>query len=210
MTMPVAPVMTRALALLAAAVALAGCETQTRVVRDSRPLANLPGAVVGGQNQPLQRGPGIIDPTFLPPDQLRVVAENGDITLNARSGRHLMTHIAQTLLNNERDLFTEQVLSEVTKREFRARGLEPADAFDMLRRQERDVMELFNAMPLGERTPGALFENIGRAEGGGQIARVRITGALTSELRYTAMDMVMERGSWRLRWFGRPREPRSR
>lgn len=198
------------LAALAAAVLLAGCETETRVIRDNRPLANLPGAVVAGGSQPARRGPGIVDPTFLPPEQLRITAENGDITLNARSGRHLMTHIAQTLLNNERDLFTEQVLSEVTKQEFRARGLDPAEAFDLLRRQERDVMELFNAMPLGERTPGAVFENLGRADRGGQIARVRMTGSLTNELRYTAMDMVMEKGSWRLRWFGRPREPRSR
>lgn len=196
---------------LAAMFALAGCETETRVIRDNRPLANLPGAQVRGSVGP-RSSSGIADPTFLTPDQLRVVDEDGTITLNARSARHLMTHIAQTMLNNERDLFTEQVLSRMTRAEFEQRGLDPGEAFDLLIRNEQRVMELFDAMPQGERTPGVAWEPLGRAPGrpgrpGGQLVRLRVTGGQTALLSWTAMDMVREDGSWRLRWFGRPKPP---
>ena len=109
--MKAARYITTALAVL---VIFAGCERETRVVRWDPMLGNLPNAESG---TPFTRDTSkFIDPTKIAGDKLVLEDERGKKTLLAKTGRHLMTHIYNCIANEERDLFTEQVLSEMTKK----------------------------------------------------------------------------------------------
>jgi hypothetical protein len=51
-------------------------------------------------------------------------------------------------------------------------------------------------MPQGERTPGFLLE----PKGGG-VFRVQVRTRKAATLKLVGLDMIMERGNWKLRWF---------
>lgn len=176
---------------------LTGCEEERRVVRWDPMLGNLPGAQTGTPY--VREMKGYVDPTRIPAEDLRKEADDGKVTLTARTGRHLMMHIYVTLDKNERDLFTEQVLSEVTKREYYSRGKDPREAFDTLRERWEDVNMLFDTIPAGEFTPGVFARNMGDG-----VRRIEVQGPAAAGLHWTGMDMVMERGNWKLRWFVSP------
>lgn len=170
------------------------------------------------------RGP---DPTAGPADaRIRIEEKDGTVTLVARNAQSLMRHITMTLENNERDLFTAQVLSRRTRAEYFQRGLDPAQAFDTLKKSEKQIKELFRRMPLGEHSPNVLMDKLGE-----DLYRVRLTGKATDGLEWTAFDIAFEGGermvglekdgqpvidprtrrqvevlepkNWRLVWFGR-------
>lgn len=173
---------------------LGGCVYEKRTIKGGL-LAGLPGSQ-SSETVKLQTGK-TMDPSIAPEGGIRQVDERGNVTLYARSARHLMAHIYTTLANNERELFIEQVLSERTKREFDDRGLEPGLAFDELKNRERDVLKFFNTLPFAENTPGVHLEGLGP-----NVFRMRSPGGRDSGLRYQFMDLVIEKGEWRLRWFG--------
>lgn len=194
--------------LIAPVAVLGGCQPEERIVRWNPPLAGLPGA---RSPTPFTGRDGRIDvdQINIPPDQLRVDRGDGVIELRARSARHLMIHIYNTMMRDDDiELFTDQVLSKVTADEFVQRGRNPREAYRMLKRHERDIRALFDAMPAGEQTPGVHWSRVGDVDGT-RIYRLQVDGPGTSELRFTAMDIAMERGNFRLRWFGRPGRPRN-
>jgi len=132
-------------------------------------------------------------------DEFTLVRRNDDgtVTLIAKSGRHLMAHILRTLAEDEKAQFTEQVLSEVTRAEYHERGRDPVEAFDLLKKNQKEIAKLFNRMPMGEHSPNVNMEAIDK-----NMFRVRVTGQSRKGLeRWTGFDMVYERGNWRLRWF---------
>ncbi|MBX3364459.1 MAG: hypothetical protein KIT19_14865 [Phycisphaeraceae bacterium] len=184
---------------LAAACVCAGCVYEREVSR-RHPLAGLPG--VKSATPETSRGWQGADPTYVPEDQLVVEQPGGQRTLVARSARHLMIHIYTTLRDGDEELFTEQVLSSITRGEYQARGLDAREAFRTLRGQSEDVVALFNLMPSGEKTPGVHWRTIDRTRDGRPIVRVSL-GSNVPGMRWNFMDMVMESGNWRLRWFGR-------
>lgn len=181
--------------LVLGVLALAGCAPERRVVKWDPPLAGLPGAQTGA---PVVRDESAMVSAGAAPDGIVVEHEDGSVTLVSRSGRHLMVHIWTTIENEEEALFTEQVLSERTREEFVQRGYAPEEAFRELVRRKRDVARLFAQMPQGEMTPGVLMEKVGD-----RTYRLGVSGPGTEELPWRFMDMVMEGGNWRLRWFGR-------
>ncbi len=177
---------------LGSVLALLGCET--RVVRYNPILGGLPGAESG---RPVVRDFGDYrDPSIISEDQIVQEEPDGKKTLIARTGRHLILHIYNTIEDGEKDLFVGQVLSKKTRDECAAMGVDPGSLYDELCEQRLDVYDLFNLMPMGERTPGAVMTPVGAG-----VQRVSISGLGTSGLRFRAMDMVMEGGNWRLRWF---------
>ncbi len=178
---------------LGAAVLCAGCQ-ETRVIHKRKPiLSGLPGSVGGGG----EVIPGASRPEILQPvEQIRVNNPDGTVTLRSPTVRDLMRHILQTLSSDERDLFTEQVLSKITRQEFFERGYDPATTFDELIRRRSDLRRLFQAMPAGEFTPGILLEPVGR-----NVFRLRAEGDESMNWKY--MDVVFESGDFKLRWFGR-------
>lgn len=179
-------------ALVCAIMLCAACENETTIINYRPMLGGLPGAE---STTPVTRiRPPGADPTQV--DEIRVEdPKTKKVTLHARTVRHLMVHVYQALMKDERDLFKDQILSEVTRQEFIDHNLDPGEAFTMLKQREQDVFKLFDAMPQGEYTPGLFL----RAVGGG-VQRLEITGPLARELEYTGIDAVMERGEYRLRW----------
>jgi len=178
---------------------LAGCQPEERIVNYKPFFSGLEG--VQTQQPEVREGKvvsaGAVDRSELS-QEIVIENEDGSVTLVSKSGSHLMRHIERTLYENEKELFVEQVLSEVTRREFEARGLDPTEAFDRLKEHERDIAELFARMPLGEHTPQVIMKSVGR-----NTFRVRLTGMGTEKLYWRGYDMVLEGGNWRLRWMVR-------
>jgi hypothetical protein len=111
-----------------------------------------------------------------------------------------MIHIYETLRDNEREVFAEQVLSERTRQEFAERGFPATDAFDLLKAQEEQVVAFLQAVPDAELTPGARVSPLGN-----RVQRVmagpNTQASQSLSIGLIGMDMVMEKGQWRLRWF---------
>lgn len=173
---------------------LPSCKTETKVVKYHPMLGGLPGAE---SSMPIVRDDNYKDPTVVPEDKLSVEDPvTHKKTLTAKCGRHLMVHIYNALSQNDKATFVDQILSTVTKEECAQRGVDPGACFDELVRRKDDVVALFNAMPGGEFTPGVYVENLGpKAE------RIQVQGLAAKDLTWTGMDMVMEKGNWKLRWF---------
>lgn len=171
-----------------------GCQTEKKEVLLNPFFANLPGSE---HRMPVARDFGDWkDPGQIPEDQLVVESEPGKVTLLAKSVRHLMIHIHNTLEENQRDLFVDQVLSEATKREFKERGYEAGLAFDFLQSQRAEIDALFNTMPGGESTPGLFLRPLGD-----RTYRLALDGMQGRDLGWVGMDVTLEGGNYRLRWF---------
>jgi hypothetical protein len=168
--------------------------TETRVITTTKPiLAGLPGTEGGGAFP----AEGATRPDILQPvAEIRTTEPDGTVRLRSPTVRELMRHILQTIADDERDLFTDQILSKITKQEFYERGFDPATCFDEVKRRRSDLRRLFQAMPAGEFTPGILMQPVGR-----NVFRLRVEGDETMNWKY--MDVVFESEDFKLRWFGR-------
>ncbi len=181
-------------------VLVAGCAREERVVRYHPMLGGLPGSVSGTAD--IRGLEGYVDPTAVRVEDLvKVDPATQKKTLIAKSGRHLMVHIYNALRDGDKGTFVSQILSRETKEECAARGVEPGACFDELKRRQDDVLALFNAMPSGEYTPGVLAMPLG-----GKSQRIELQGLAAQGLSWTGIDMVMEQGNWKLRWFYGPGE----
>ncbi len=140
-------------------------------------------------------------------EEIGLLRENkdGTVTLVMSSGRNLMAHIQRTLAGSEdpneatalKNQFAEQVLSEITRSEYHERGLDPVAAYELAKKNEKEIAKLFNRMPMGEYSPNVLMEQLGK-----NMIRVRVSGQARKGLeKWTGFDMVLEKGNWRLRWF---------
>ena len=144
------------------------------------------------------------DPTSInaifavPGGNIRTEDQDGNVTLYAKSIKHLMNHIIYALENDERDLFTQQILSQITIDEFTARDLDPGIAFDQLVKHKRDVYKMFRYIPMGESTPGIYIEPVGK-----NLFRLAISRAGRSQLLWIGIDVSFEHTNYKLRWFVR-------
>lgn len=107
-----------------------------------------------------------------------------------------MRHIFETLRNNERELFIDQVLSNATKQEFIDHGKDPNEAFDMLLEDFEMINQLFARMPMAENAPNARFETIGT-----NMHRMRLIKGVGKDLKWQGFDMITEDGYEKLLWF---------
>ena len=126
----------------------------------------------------------------------RLVSDDGTITLRSPTVADLMRHMLETIAADEEDLFTEQLRSSVTRREFVERGYDPVEAFRELKRRQDDLRALFRAMPVGEYTPGVMMRQVGR-----NTFRLGVKG--DPDLKWSFLDVVLERGNYTLRWLGK-------
>lgn len=181
------------LVLLIAVAALAGCETYERDVSGRPFFSGLDGAELPEVGDTSLAGGADLDAK---PLELREEADDGTVTLRALTGRHLMRHVFETLRDEEREVFVEQVLSEATKAEFATHGQSADDAYEMLRDSLSDIERLFARMPMGEYTPNAKVEPLRPG-----MLRVRLLKGIGRDLRWQGFDMIMEGGSQRLLWF---------
>ncbi len=182
-------------ALVACTLVIFACEE--KVVHYHPFLAGLPGA----ETQAVTTGPRgeYFDPTIVPGNKIEETKEDGSKTLIAKTGQHLMVHIFNCVARDDAHTFVEQVLSERTRQEYYGRGLDPAQAFELLKERKAEMVRLFRAMPSGESTPGVISQGVG-----GGVRRFVVTGKSAQGLTWIGIDMVMEKGNWRLRWFVSP------
>ena len=176
-----------AAAAVAAVWALPGC-TYEKVVYRRPMLSGLPGAETGG-GFVSEKPRGYEDPRQIDGGRITIEREDGSKVLLARSARHLMAHSYSTLQNDERELFTEQVLCEATRAEFRERGMEPGEAFDHLKSRLPEIAQLFGRMPNGEYTPGVFMNQIDD-----DTYRLVLTKKAAEGLAWRGFDMVWEGG----------------
>lgn len=177
---------------------LVGCEAETKIIKYRPFLAGLPGAETGSDvtASPTSRSALLKESNV---SKIRTIDDDGNVKLTARNGRDLIVHIYETIRDNEKDIFTRQVLSQSTREEYVKRGFDPGKAFDDLRARSDDIVDLFNAMPQGELTPGIFLKPIGKNR-----YRLQVSGLAARDLKWTSMDVVSERGNFSLLWFGRP------
>jgi hypothetical protein len=180
---------------------LAGCQ---EVVLNETPKNDLFGRLSGSPSgraskvsPDARRG---LDPDLQTP--IREELPDGEIVLRSRTARDLMVHIQRALTDPnrelERELFTEHVLSDKTWQEYESRGLPPERAYEELLGRRDDVLLLFNRIgPLGQNSPQVIMQSLGD-----NVIRLQVTGLAREGLSWTFMDMILEGGNWRLRWFG--------
>lgn len=175
----------------------ASCQQDEKIINYKPFFAGLEGAKT--QTPPVTAATAPALPKGDNGNEVGLLKENpdGSVTLVIKSGRNLMAHIQRTLAEDKKDQFTQQVLSEITRGEYQERGLDPVQAFDMAKKNQKEIGKLFNRMPMGEYSPNVLMEQLGR-----NMIRVRLTGQARKGLdKWTGFDMIMEKGNWRLRWF---------
>ncbi len=173
---------------------LGACARQERVVSYRPMMSDLPGATIGadvvGDDDSKRRTAADATPDYF------VEEEDGTLTAQIPTGAYLVYHVRKAIENDDHDVFTTQLLSEMTKAEFKQRELDPRLAFEEIKRRRKDVEALFRRMPQGELSPGIHLQMLGR-----KVARVRIYGEQARSLAWDGFDMVFENDAWRLRWF---------
>ena len=191
----------RALAAACAVVLAAGCQPEEKIVRYKPFLAGLEGvqtqtpAVIEKPKGPLEAA--VVPESADGKDPLVHENPDGTKTLISRCGLHLMHHIQKTLAVDDDKLFAAQVLSQVTRDEYLARGIDPRESFKTLKPHQMEIAKLFARMPLGENSPNVNMSTVGH-----NIFRVQLIGQAAKGLEgYTGFDMVLEKGNWKLRWF---------
>ena len=196
-------------AVFAATMMLAGTGCQYEIVHPKGRsfLAGVPGATAGGGGEK-PAGFGLraaATPSGLGSPQseakqipFTIEHEDGSVTLILATGRHLLHHVYQTVLAGDEDLFVEQVLSKSTLEEFSERGVDPREAFRLLKRHEGEVAKLMNVMPAGEFTPGLFLKPL--APG---VMRLEANSLQAQGLAWKGVDMEWDRNGWRLRWLVR-------
>lgn len=181
--------------------ALAGCQ---EVVLNESPkndlFGRLGGSPISGAGRASSDPSRGLDPAFQTP--IREELPDGEIVLRSRTARDLMAHIQRALVGPEqeleRELFAEYLLSDMTRAEYEGRGLDPDQAYQALLARRDDVLLLFNRIgPLAQNSPQVIMQSLGN-----NVIRLQVTGLAREGLRWTFMDMVIEGGNWRLRWFG--------
>lgn len=180
-------------AVLAAALAAGGCETEERIIRYRPMLSNIPDAQMG--IQPVVPEGEFDSPISAEVESLVVERPDGSVVLMSKSIRHVLIHLERLLSEDGIDLFYDQLVSDQTKEYLRGEGHDPREFADFLLRNRDDVMALLRLLPFGEHTPTAVVETTGRNE-----FVLRMTGSARRNLRFTRMWFAIEDGRYRLMW----------
>ena len=96
------------------------------------------------------------------------------MTLLCKSMQHLIRHLQRELMVGTDDtVIEEQLLSELTRQEYRANGRDPSEAVTDLRAMRDDILILLHRMPLAERSPTVSSTKVARGQW-----KLRLTRAL--------------------------------
>ena len=177
---------------------LSGCKPYQREVSRNGLLTPYSDETRAQGGQKSAPPPNVHQVFALPEGKIRVVDEDGNVTLYAKSVKHLMSHIIYALENGERDLFVEQIMSKITKQEFYDRNLDPGIAFDELVNHRKDVYKVFHLMPRGENTPGMYLKPLGP-----NMFRLAASRSGRNNLLWIGIDVSFESSNYKLRWFVR-------
>lgn len=193
------------------ALLLLGCETERRVISVRGGLAGIEGAQ-GGDLAESGRQSNAQSSAFANltqrhrdqslanagkeqqnPRSIRINNEDGSVTLILSSPRHVILHLRQTLLDEDRDLLFDQVLSDRAKENYAQAGKDPHEAVEFLIANRREVLKMLQRMPQGELSPGLFMKKIGP-----NAFRLELNGAQSRGLAFRRLDVVWELGVCKL------------
>src|SRR5262249_22929416 len=157
-------------------------------------LANVPGAQT--DMKPVgERFKNYKDPSKVPDDKIVLENPDGSVKLIAKSIRHLMSHIALCLEYEDDQVLFEQVISDQTKQEFQAKGKDPHESVEFIKKNKDEILRLFSRMPFGEQSPNVILKQPAK-----RTALLEVTGLAAKDLQLTQLWAVMEKGNWKLLW----------
>jgi hypothetical protein len=188
----------RRIALAASAIGLLlapACQNDEKVIKYHPFLANLPDAKT--QTKPVgdRFGGKFADPTAVPDNKIVIEKPDGQKILIARSVRQMMTHVEQTLDDGDEVLLYEQVISQETKEQYRAKGKDPLQIIDYLKEHRKQIAVLFSRMPFAEQSPNVILE-----QPGDKVFLIRLTGLAAKDTEFTRLWAKMEKGNWKFLW----------
>lgn len=189
------------------AVALAACETETRVIssrgsllmgqpgaegglasaRDSKPGGR---TTADRMNNPM----GYPTPEGLDPLTLRVKDGQGKERIVSRNPRELFFHIRRALVDQDRTILLEQILSRETIETYQELGEDPRDAAEFIIRHRAEIVRLLQFFPMADLTPGFFPKGIGR----NQFRLEAPPGFANPPLKFRRIDYVYEPDACRL------------
>lgn len=184
-------------ACLLAATLLGSCAEDRKVVQYHPFLANLPDAKTG-LGPVGDRFGGVNDPNRLTPEdaeKMVVTNPDGSKTLLSKSIRQLMSQVVNCLYEDELELLHDQLMSESTKEEYRARGKDSFAFVEYLSRNREDIVELFRRMPMAENTPAVAMHQPAR-----NTFKLQMTGIAKKGLNFTTFWVTHEQGTWKIMW----------
>ena len=125
------------------------------------------------------------DPDFKP-GALRVEDADGNIRLVSRSPRHVVIHLRQAVLEDDYELFYEQLVADIAKTDYQRAGMDPYESVERIREDREHVLKLLQRMPMGEFTPGLYLQPRGRG-----VYRLEVED---HRLRLRKLDIIWESG----------------
>jgi hypothetical protein len=188
--------------------ALGACETESRVVSSKGSLlAGQPGAEGGTLTDGSRARPGgpttaqrmnnpmgYKSPEDMDPLTLSVKDVRGEEFIVSRNPRELFFHLRRALVNQDRDLILEQILSRATIETYQELGRDPGEAADFILAQRQEIVRLLQFFPMADMTPGFFPKNIGR----NQFRLEAPPGFANPPLKFRKIDYMFERDACRL------------
>lgn len=198
------PQRTTALLALLTLAAQSAC-VQTRVIEE-RGVITLRDLQPGGlrpvrEDQPEQTAGGF-ESVLMPPNlpgtpvddnPLRRTMPDQSVRLFSYAPRHLISHLQDAIRNNEPELIDQYLISQSLKDLYTGEGRDPSQIAQYIIDHADEVLRLLKLLPLGENTPGATFQDIGRNR-----FRLAPLGAGMLELRFVALQLTIENREFRL------------
>lgn len=194
----------RVILMLTTLAALAGC-VETRVIEE-RGVITLRDLQPGGlrpvrADQPDQTTGGfesVLMPPHLPgtpvdDNPLRRALPDRSVRLFSFAPRHVINNLQDAIRNKETDLIDRYLISQSLKDLYAAEGRDPHQIARFIMENDEEVLRLLKLLPLGENTPGATFQDIGRNR-----FRLAPLGADMLQLQFTAIQLTIENREFRL------------
>lgn len=186
---------------------LAGCETETRVVRTSGSLlAGQPGAeggvrVDGGAEgdgptvqQRMNNPMGYKTPEDMDPLTLRITDRHGEEFIVSRNPRELFFHLRRALVDQDPEVLHEQIIAHATLERYQELGINPRDAAEFIIKHRQEVVRTLQFFPMADHTPGFFPKPIGR-----NMFRLEAPpGFADPPLKFRRIDYIYERDACRL------------
>ena len=171
---------------------LSGCEREETIISTNSILSGIPDAKSG---VPARLDPNAAMPALHTADELTERNADGTVTLRSPSIRDMMVHFYNCLDKDNDALLLSQVLAQGTKVHFQSEGKDPSEAIAFIKENRQEILELMGRMPAGERTPSIAFERVEK-----NVYRLRLTGRIPREWRFTQLWVSLEGPDWKFYW----------
>ena len=129
------------------------------------------------------------------PARIREEHEDGTVELRAWVPQDVLSNYLACLRNREYELFWDQMIADITKQEYEARGRDDGkqEFMEFCQKNRNELVASLNRMIAGLPRNEALVENAGNG-----ILRVRLYPPIAKGYVFTSADIVREIGGMKL------------